>query len=255
MEKYLNFENIGIPICIIKDTNKKQLKDKIIYLDEKEENIHGFDHFQLEGDGKLQLTINPKSERTIWYVVGSSGSGKSFFVGKLCAEYLKYFPKNPIYMISTVSDDSSLDGIKMNHIVIGDNLLEETVTAKDFQDSLVIIDDADQISNTKHRKAVQAISNSILEIGRHYNVSCAFTNHVACAGHDTKRILNESHSITLFPRTAGNKTLKYLLDSYLGLDKHEIQKVKKLKSRAVTILKTFPKVVVSEKNVFILGNE
>ena len=35
MEKYLNFENIGIPICIIKDTNKKQLKDKIIYLDEK----------------------------------------------------------------------------------------------------------------------------------------------------------------------------------------------------------------------------
>jgi hypothetical protein len=46
--------------------------------------------------------------------------------------------------------------------------------------------------------------------------------------------------------------MKYVCDSYLGMEKAEIEKIKKLESRAVTILKLYPKVVVSEKEIFIL---
>ena len=93
----------------------------------------------------------------------------------------------------------------------------------------------------------------MLEIGRHHNVSVIFTSHNATMGLDTKRILNECHSITLFPKNLGGKTSKYLLDGYVGMDKDQIKKLKKVNSRWVTILKTYPQMVISEKEAYVLN--
>ena len=68
-------------------------------------------------------------------------------------------------------------------------------------------------------------------------------------------ILNEATSITYFPATIGGRNLKYLLDSYLGMDKKQIDQVKKIDSRAITIIKCYPKVVLAERNVYILRND
>ena len=71
-----------------------------------------------------------------------------------------------------------------------------------------------------------------------------------------KEFLNETHSVTLFPKTLGNKSLKYLLDSYFGLDKDQIKKVKKMKGgRSVTIMKTYPMVVMNDKHLFTLNTD
>jgi hypothetical protein len=94
----------------------------------------------------------------------------------------------------------------------------------------------------------------ILETGRHTNTYCIYTSHLACAGNDTKRILNEAHSITFFPSTAGGRTLKYLLESYMGLDKYQIQKIKALPSRWITVCKSYPKAVLSEKDVLLTNS-
>ena len=75
-----------------------------------------------------------------------------------------------------------------------------------------------------------------------------FIHHIY---HETKTILNESHNIVFFPSTLGGRSLKYLLDSYLGLDKKQIEKVKNLDSRWVCVCKTFPQVILSEKNIMI----
>ena len=95
----------------------------------------------------------------------------------------------------------------------------------------------------------------ILETGRHFNISCVYTSHVACAGIDTKRILNEAHSITIFPHGLGGRSMKYLLENYLGLDKDQVKRIKKLGSRWVSILKTFPMIVLSEKEAFVMNVE
>jgi len=65
--------------------------------------------------------------------------------------------------------------------------------------------------------------------------------------------LNEAHSVTIFPTGLGGRSLKYLLDSYMGLDKEQIKKIKKLESRWVTITKTYPMCVLSEKEAYILN--
>jgi UDP-glucose 4-epimerase len=95
----------------------------------------------------------------------------------------------------------------------------------------------------------------MLEIGRHFNISVIFTSHCATMGNDTKRILNECHSITIFPKNLGGKTSKYLLDQYLGMDKEQIKKLKKVNSRWVTILKTYPQCIISEKCAWVINNE
>ena len=47
------------------------------------------------------------------------------------------------------------------------------------------------------------------------------------------------------------KILRYA--EHLGLDKEQIRKVKSLKSRWVTILKTYPKCILSEKDVLLIN--
>ena len=92
----------------------------------------------------------------------------------------------------------------------------------------------------------------MLQTGRHYKISMCITYHVGCNGASTKMILNESTSITFFPQVIGSRNLKYICESYLGLSKAQIEKFKKIDTRAVTIHRTYPKVYVTDREIGIL---
>jgi Cdc6-like AAA superfamily ATPase len=256
----LNFESVGTPLCIIANENKdKKSKNAnpIICVAETEKEISKpFQTMSLKEEGQsYQLIPNPSIERQILYVTGSSGSGKSYFTKKYCREFAKIFPKRPIYLISSIDDDTSVDDIKglKRFKIKGDTFINDTFEIKDFKDSLVIFDDVDCITDKKLRTKVVGILNMILETGRHENVYCIYTSHLATAGNDTKRILNECNSITFFPKTMGTRMMKYLAEGYLGLDKSEIKKLKSIPSRAVTVVKSYPKTIIGDKDVFTLS--
>ena len=65
-----------------------------------------------------------------------------------------------------------------------------------------------------------------------------------------ERVLIELNSITFSPYSLGGRSLKYLLESYLGINKCQIKKVKSLKSRWVTVVKSYPQIVISEKEIY-----
>ena len=134
-------------------------------------------------------------------------------------------------------------------------LADEDITVADFENSCVIFDDTDTIKNKQIRDKVNHILNEILQTGRHHEITCLITKHCPTNGIDTKIILAEAHQFVIFPTGLGNRSLKYLLDNYLGLDRDQIKKIKKQKSRWVCINRaTFPLSVVSEKECFILSN-
>lgn len=258
----LNFESIGIPVAIIanKDEDKKKTRtnNPIVCVSETSTGLaRPFDELSLKDreDQHFQLIPNPETERQILYVTGSSGSGKSYFTKKYCREFARIFPKRPIYLISSVDKDESVDDIKnLKRIKIkSKDFLEEDFVIDDFKDSLVIFDDCDCITDKKLRTKVNGIFGMIAETGRHTNTYCIYTSHLATAGNDTKRALNESHSITFFPKTMGGRMMKYLCENYLGLDKKEIEHLKRLSSRSVTVMKTYPKAVVGDKDIFLLS--
>lgn len=242
----LNLEDEGNLIAIIQSKHGKNIKK--LYVTDKVDRVrNGTNYFTVSPNEELQLVPNTKTERQCVYICGQSGSGKSYFTTNYVKQYKKSYPKRNIYVISSIEQDSSIDSLKPNRInVLHPDFMDEEFTAQDFKDSLVIFDDVD-VFPTKIRKKVLSIVNNILQIGRHFNVSVCFTTHNATNGAETKILLSEAHVIVVFPKTTGNRALKYLLDSYLGLDKKQIDKIKKMKSRAVSIIRGYPMV--------ILGNE
>jgi len=122
----------------------------------------------------------------------------------------------------------------------------------DLSESICILDDNDVISNKKTREAVSDILNQVLEIGRHYKIHCVVTNHLPTNGKDTRRILNEAHTVTYFPHSAGGK-IKYMLEEYVGLDKKQISYMKKQNSRWCTVFKNYPQCYRMEHEIGLLN--
>lgn len=249
----MNFDNQGEPILKIINPKKKKNNHKTLYVSDKE-----CDNFMNEynTDRIVQPVPLPARERIVAYVTGASGSGKSYYASKLVEEYHKYYPKNGVFLFSPFEDDGTsfnfswITKIDIKH----SDFTDESWDIEDFKDSLIVLDDIESLTNKKVRTVLTDILNLILEAGRKLKVSCIYTSHITMQGHNTRRVLNEMHSLTLFPRAMGNRTIKYILDVNFGFSKDQIQKIKKLKSRWVTIIKSYPNVIVHERGAYVLDN-
>ena len=110
-------------------------------------------------------------------------------------------------MFSALPDDPSLDSINPKRIELDDSLVSDPIKAVDLKDSVVIFDDIDVLSNKTIRDEVYKLLNQVLEIGRHFNITCVVTNHLPTNGKDTRRILNEAHSFTYLPHAATGRII------------------------------------------------
>lgn len=251
----MNFEEGFGPVAEIRDEkNKKIIKPIYIESDEKKVNEY-FKEIKCKNNEYIQHMPHRSNERQILYITGASGSGKSYYVNKYGNEYRKKFKNNPIYLFSSVQDDTSLKIPELKKIRLDEGFLNADLTASDFKDSLIIFDDTDVINNKSILKKVNLILDTILQTGRHHGTSVIYTSHTACNGTQTKVILNEAHSITIYPSGLGGRSIKYLLDQYFGLDKEQIRKIKRLPSRWVSIIKSYPNVVLYEKGAYILNDK
>ena len=203
---------------------------------------------------RVQIIPNKKKERTISYVSGQSGSGKSYFTNKLAEEYHSMYPKRPIYLFSLLTDDKSIKCKHIKRIKLDEKFLKTDLSLDNFKRTLIIYDDVDTIKNKLIQGKLFHILDTLLQCGRHSETSVIYVSHLPCNGKDTKMILAECNNITIFPQTLGNRALRYLLGEYFGLDNKQIQKIKKLPSRHVTLVRTYPMVLLHEKGAFLLNN-
>jgi hypothetical protein len=248
----MNFEKGAI---IAKVLNSK-LKGDVLHVTDKTEDIkEHFNTYNCKDKEGIQQIPDKQKERQILYITGASGSGKSYYTYLYCEQYKKLYPKNPIYLISSINDDSSIDKIKgLKRFDLNPKFIETHIGVEDFKNSMVIFDDTDCITNKILRTKINGLLGLILETGRHFNTSCIYTSHVPSAGLDTKKILNESHSITLFPNALGGRALKNLLENYLGFDKEQRKKIRQIKSRWITITKTYPMTVLFQSGAYLVNN-
>jgi hypothetical protein len=252
----LNFERVGRFLCKVDGGayNNKIISVSSSLGDEKDDYKKPFTKLTLK-DGKFQQLPDPETERQILYITGASGSGKSTYTANYIKQYQRMFPKNPVYCFSALQEDESLDVVKPKRIIIDESIWKEPLMVDEFANSLVVLDDIDVIGDKKQREAVYTIMNQILEVGRHHKITCIITNHLPTAGKDTRRVLNECHSVTYFPHSGTARGIKYLLTEYLGIDKHQMKKIKDLKSRWATIFKNYPNVCMTEKDIWLSAND
>jgi energy-coupling factor transporter ATP-binding protein EcfA2 len=250
-----NFEKVGKVIATIEGG---KFNGKIVSISAGDDETATKEYTEIPlKDGKYQQIPNENasksSKREILYITGPSGSGKSTYTLNYLKQYKKKFKKNEIWLFSALTEDETIDKAKPKRIIIDDRLVTEPLTIEEFKDSLVIFDDIDVIKNKEQRAAVYDLLNSILETGRHFNISCIITNHLPTAGKDTRRVINECHSITYFPQAGSAGQMKRLLQDYIGLDRDTIKRIRKQNTRWATVFKNFPMCILTEKLVFSLN--
>lgn len=253
----LNFENTGIPIAIISGGSMDKKKVYLAITDEDKEDVKNpLSKITLNKvGGKFETLPNFDIERECGYVCGKSGSGKSTFVSMYLDKYKKKYKNNEIYLFSKINDDDKINKYKPIKIKLDADLLDDDLEPVDFKNSLCIFDDIDTVKDPKVKKEVYNILNSILQEGRHYNVSVLVTNHSPSDREKTKIIFGESHFITYFPHGGSQKQLKYMLESHADLDK-KLQKYNKMsKSRWACVKNECPQHVILEKEIYLPGEE
>lgn len=256
----MNFEKDGKNIIRIKNKKKDDpKKSTYIYLSDNNENVKKIiDEIELPPEERnnfvLQHLPYKNSARQILYISGQSGSGKSYYTLQYAKEYNRMFPKNEIWLFSLLTQDETLDklGKVMKRIKLDEDFLNSKFCIDDFKDKLIIYDDTEAIRDKYIKEKLNNIADLILTTGRHNNVYMIITSHIITNGFDTKMILTECNSITMFLKTIGARSLDYVLKSYFALDKKQIERIKKLKTRWITICRTYPILIIYEYGCYVL---
>lgn len=223
------------------------------------ESKEGEDTIELEDGYKFCIAPRPikEKERMTLFVAGESGSGKSYFIREYAKRYKAMFPKNQIYLISYLDKDTTIDAYKeiIRLHAFQEEFLDSCMDMNvevEFGNSLVIFDDVDCIVNKKTKEKIYGLLNKMLRIGRHFGISVAYLGHELYASPELKQILNESMTITFFPKFLNHKKLQYLTEKYFGLSKEQIVKIRELRDRSVTYIKGADKIILSDTKCFIL---
>lgn len=224
--------------------------NKLIEIQKKELIIHNDDN------SIFSIIPNPDIHNMIT-VFGQSSSGKSYWISQYLKAFRNIKTKIPIYLISRVDEDKAFDiGFepKIIRVAIDDSIIETPIETIDFPyGSIIVCDDYATIANEKRRKAIKEFVNKCTETGRHHAITLICVFHKALSGRDTVALHSESTMAVLFPRANKTESDKYLTN-YCSFTKNQLGLVKNMaeKSRWVAITKTYPNILMSEKEIIIL---
>ena len=133
-------------------------------------------------------------------------------------------------------------------------MAQKMINALDIDDlpdnCLVIFDDTDTLKNKDILKNINNLKDQILECGRHKRITALITSHLACKSNETKTLLNESHQIFFYLKSGCNYSR--LLEHYLGFDKKQIQKLKKIDSRFICFCRSYPQCFYSKNEIYLM---
>jgi chromosomal replication initiation ATPase DnaA len=204
-------------------------------------------------DGKFKI-MPVFGKFQVYYLYGASGSGKSYIARDIAEGYHLLNPKNGVFLISKLQEDDTLDKAKFIKRVNPETFKEEKPDVTEFSDSLVIIDDYEgwESSDKSLYNIIISLINDIASMGRHHKINLIVCNHNHTNYRATRLLLNEATGIIIYPQSSGDNALKYLLTSYVGLTKAQINEIKKARSRWVFVHKHAPRYMMTIDEIKLL---
>lgn len=216
----------------------------------------GSTKIKLPPGSTFSLNFNPDpAKRSIYYIAGASGSGKSYIAKHLSEQYQKMFKGRPVYLVSKLKEDETLDGMKERPIRLNiEKLTEKPMTdLEPLRESLVIFDDYDTLTG-KEAKAVQQLIDDICIMGRHTVTSILILSHHLSNFKKTRLCLTEATHFVVYPQSTGAHALNYFLKTYVGMGPKEVQSIKSTGSRWLCIHKNFPIYYITETEAGLLND-
>lgn len=196
--------------------------------------------------------------RSVDYIAGPSGSGKTTQAVSLINAFKKIFPDKDFYLFSRTNykEDPAYKGLRPIQIPINDDLIENPIDiTKELRGGTILLfDDCNTVQNSKQKKEVDKLMGDIMETGRKLGIWIVITNHLVLPSERqmARTVMNELHTMTIFPRSGSTQQITYSLKTYFGLSKKQIDEILQLPSRWVLVSKSYPQFVVFEKGCYTL---
>lgn len=214
-------------------------------------------HSQMNlNDNKLtflpMFNLDP-DQRTVAYITGASGSGKTTTSVQLMLLYNKLYPQNNIYFFSNKPEDKAVDAHR--NIIKRVKVDEETIdklNLNNYKNSLVVYDDNELQKSKKISQGMEHFGSLIMNQGRSKNIHFILISHLANNYKSTRNILLEMTIFYFYPKHTTAYSIKYVLQKYFGLSPQQIQRIFSLNSRWVAI-KKFPLMCISQNSIFLLS--
>ena len=201
---------------------------------------------------------NLETGRDVIMVGGKSGSGKSHTARNFAQRYHILWPKRPIYVISYLQHDDTLDALKFLKRLDPTKEFSDGPPPLDFfTDSLTIFDDIEgfQRDNPDIHDLLQQTIDMIATTGRHNQSSLLVASHLLTDYKRTRLFLGEAQKFVLFPNGCSMKQMTNLLGLYGGCDTEELRRIRRLPSRWVALCTTFPSLVLYESGCYLLHTD
>ncbi len=166
-------------------------------------------------------------DRSICLVAPSEG-GKTFLAKEICKFDQR---KRPVIVFSKIEDDESLRELatlrtpadKKTRLVKiplhTENQLLDLPTNSDMKECICLFDDIDSFP-ADIAQFLREYRDSMLESGRHDNITVISTSHILNNYIKTKTMLNECEWVCLFPASNKRHAFSFLKDRF-GLEKQE----------------------------------
>jgi len=187
-------------------------------------------------------------------IAGPSGSGKTVWASKYIESYRKKYPKRNVYVVSSINEDKALDRLNVIRLDMDECFCdsEYEIDPESMKNSLVLFDDVDTLTSKKMRDNVLGFRDFLLEQGRHFNIHLVNTVHILLNYKATRRLLNESTKVVIFPKSGGSYQIKTFLQTYCGFMKEQITEFfnRDKNSRWKMVSKTYPLYVMSQHEVY-----
>lgn len=207
---------------------------------------------ELDDEGDFELIPNPEpTKRSVWYIAGQSGSGKSYIAKTLANYYHKLFPERGIYLVSKLEKDETLDALKFIKRLNIQSFVEDYPSIDEFKDTMMIFDDYDCLTGDAE-KVVLKIIDDLAITGRHSNTTMLCLSHYLTNYKKTRLLLNEATHVVVYPQSTSYHALRYLLKSYVGVDEDVLKRLRKNGSRWLAFFKGFPSICISQKGAELL---
>lgn len=243
------------------------IKRETLYIDVDSQT--GYEEVEAQYDEYFSPILR-RDEREITYIAGPSGSGKSTITAKLAEDFHLKHPKSEIYFFSRTKyvDDPAFDDLvelmakkrkSILQIDIDQALVDEPIDiTAEIPDAsvgtLMIFDDVTTINDDKIKKAVEKLMADVMEIGRKLKIWIIITSHLIIPNDKkiARTLMNELHSIYVFPKSGASQQISYAVNKYLGLGRKQDERILELPSRWVKIYNKYPKYILYETGAYTM---
>jgi len=227
-----------------------------------------FKSYTLKPGEEIETVPSAKPERL--FLAGQTGGGKSYLTAQYAKRWKKIFPEGTIYAFLRQEDENYND-FKKREIIMDWNyedledeshtesnknylqkLVDVEITLDELHNSLLIVDDCDNLQDKKLSTAIHKLLNDAVHNGRKRSIWVVYISHMIFNYAKTRDMLTASNKVFMFPGGVDDTQIEAYLQKFGGYKKKPAEELLRgFTSTWIMLARQRPRYFLHRKGLFI----